>query len=512
MVSLELETRQMPPGSRPGKTPRFTRLLLALLFAASAIVGHAQAQRTVFAHYMLTNQDYLAEDGANQEAKIAAYSKEIRQAQALGIDGFALNAGGWLREPHYIRYAAEMFEAAVRLHSGFRLMFSADFCCGNGAADAEDMMRRFAGNPRYAQVYFQQDGRFVLTTFAGDKLGADAWRRIREDLLTGAHPSTAAEPGVLPELSAPPANAPLPVFLVPAFFWGGELPQKNAIQQGFDQWRSVIDGSFFWGIAGVPGSGDALDQLPGSEAYASVVHGGGKLYMAPICLQFWGSNANRYYEYSGGEGMRRMWMDAMEVTHPQWVEIITWNDFVEGSYISPIDDPNRYGAAADVGAAGVPPGTLGHFHSHAGAAALTRFYIEWYKTGREPAIRQDAVYWFYRTQSAGYDAGAPQVAHKYGPVADRVYVTANLTAPATLRVRIGEKTSSLELPAGSTDVSVPFAPGATPEFTLLRGRHTLLQGSGSDPIQAHPAYNNYYYSTGYLETGMAGSALSAIGK
>ncbi len=484
-------------------------LMVCLLLPCFGCARAAQAQRIVFAHYMLTNQDYLAEDGTNQEAKIAAYGREIRQAQALGIDGFALNAGGWLREPHYIRYAGEMFEAALRLHSGFKLMFSADFCCGNTAADAEDMMRRFAGNPRYRDVYFRQDGRFVLTTFAGDKLGVDGWRQIREDLLTGAHPSTAPEPSALPQVSAPPANAPLPIFLVPAFFWGGELPQRSAIQQGFDQWRSVIDGSFYWGIAGVPGSGDALDQIPSSDAYASVVHAGGKLYMAPVCLQFWGSNANRYYEYSGGEGLRRMWMDAMEVAHPQWVEIITWNDFVEGSYISPIDDPNRYGKAADVGAAGVPPGTLGHFHSHAGAAALMRFYIEWYKTGREPAIRQDAVYWFYRTQSASDDAGAPPVAHKYGPVADRIYVTANLLAPATLRVRIGSAATSVELPAGSTDVSVPFVPGGTPEFTLLRGRQVLLQGSGRDAIQAHPAYNDYYDSTGSLETGDARPELSA---
>ena len=67
--------------------------------------------------------------------------------------------------------------------------------------------------------------------------------------------------------------------------------------------------------------------------------------MAPICLQFWGANANRYYEYSGAAGMRALWMDAIHVTHPEWVEIITWNDFIEGTYVSPIDDPNKYPGA-----------------------------------------------------------------------------------------------------------------------------------------------------------------------
>jgi hypothetical protein len=76
------------------------------------------------------------------------------------------------------------------------------------------------------------------------------------------------------------ATASLRILLVSAFFWGGELPTQASIQQGFNQWSSTIDGSFYWGIAGVPGSGGSLDQLPSSESYASVVHGGEALYGA----------------------------------------------------------------------------------------------------------------------------------------------------------------------------------------------------------------------------------------
>jgi hypothetical protein len=39
--------------------------------------------------------------------------------------------------------------------------------------------------------------------------------------------------------------------------------------------------ALYWGITGVPGTGGPLDQLKSSEAYASVLHGTGKLYMAP---------------------------------------------------------------------------------------------------------------------------------------------------------------------------------------------------------------------------------------
>ena len=92
--------------------------LILCVFLLAAF--RASAQRLVFAHYMLTNQDYQADSDPTQELKIAAYEREIRQAQAVGIDGFAFNAGGWLRQPYYIRYAAQMFEAAVRLHSGIQ--------------------------------------------------------------------------------------------------------------------------------------------------------------------------------------------------------------------------------------------------------------------------------------------------------------------------------------------------------------------------------------------------------
>ena len=482
-------------------------LLLATLCAGLPL----QAQKIVLAHYLLTNQDYQNDSDPTQELKIAAYQREIRQAQAAGIDGFALNVGGWLNQTYYIRYSAQMFEAAARLNSGFKLVFSADMCCGNGVNDVEDMMRRFANDPRYAAVYLKHNGAFVLTTFSGDALGTAAWQQIRSDLANGTNPSTTPEPTALAEVSGAPSSAGMPIFLVPAFFWGGELPTQPSIQAGFNQWNSIIDGSFYWGIAGVPGSGGSLDQIPSSEAFASVVHGGGKLYMAPVDLQFWGANANRYYEYSGFQGLRRMWMDAINVTHPDWVEIITWNDFIEGGYVSPIDDPNKYPFANFLNTTGVPTSTLGYFHSHYAATDLLPFFIQWYKTGVQPAINTDAIYFAYRTQPAAFNAGTPSVANKYGPVADSIYITSNLTAAAILKVTTGGQTATLSLPAGSSDTQTPFLPGNPPAFELDRNGATVLSGSGTDPILATPQYNNFYYSTGDLTgNGIGGGTGPAV--
>ncbi len=486
-------------------------IMLIIGCGLPSVAGASQTHRMVFAHYMLTNQDYQGNTDPTQEAKIAAYTREIQQAQAAGIDGFALNAGGWLRQTYYIRYAAQMFEAAVRLKSGFRLMFSADMCCGNSINDIEDMLRRFANNPRYSQVYFRYDGKVVLTTLSGDKLGTPFWQQLKADLASGGNPSTATVPAALAEAGKAPGNSPLQLFLVPGFFWGGEVPDLASIQHGLAAWNSTIDGSFYWGIAGVPGSGGRLDQIPSSEHYASVMHGGKKIYMAPVCLQFWGANANRYYEYDGASGMRKMWMDAINRSHPDWVEIITWNDFIEGSYVSPIDDPNKYPAANFLNTTGVPASTVGYFHSHNGATALLPYFIQWYKTGVQPAIVNDSIYWFYRTQSSNSRAQRPAVSASgiYGPMKDMIYVTANLTAPATLIVKSGAKLSTFSLPTGSTDVSAPFMIGTTPSFELDRsGTAVIPSKTGADMIAATPRFNDEYYSTGFATGPARMSAIS----
>lgn len=86
--------------------------------------------------------------------------------------------------------------------------------------------------------------------------------------------------------------------------------------------------------------------------------------------------------------------------------------------------------------------------------------------------------------------------NKYGPVADVIYITANLTEPATLKVDAGGQSRLISLPEGSTDTETPFLPGNPPTFELQRNGLVVSQGSGTDPIQATPTYNDYYYSTG----------------
>jgi hypothetical protein len=93
-------------------------------------------------------------------------------------------------------------------------------------------------------------------------------------------------------------------------------------------------------------------------------------------------------------------------------------------------------------------------------------------------------------------AAIPPVKNTYGPVADAIYITATLTAPAVLRIQSGGRITELHVQAGSHDVSAPFSVGSAPTFTLTRSGAVVLKASGTDDITASPSFNNFYYSTG----------------
>jgi glucan endo-1,3-alpha-glucosidase len=81
----------MDPPNRFRRAPRLC-LLTTFALMLSCVISPAQAQRMVFAHYMVTNQDHQGDTDPTGEAKIAAYEREIQRAQAVGIDGFFAEA------------------------------------------------------------------------------------------------------------------------------------------------------------------------------------------------------------------------------------------------------------------------------------------------------------------------------------------------------------------------------------------------------------------------------------
>lgn len=78
------------------------------------------------------------------------------------------------------------------------------------------------------------------------------------------------------------------------------------------------------------------------------------------------------------------------------IEITTWNDFGESSYISPIKGD-------------MPPTTRNWVDGmdHTGWLKLTKYYAQWFKTGSAPALTQDSIVMWARPQSVKATVGDP---------------------------------------------------------------------------------------------------------
>ena len=386
-------------------------LLLLAAGLASAATGSEPAphkRHYVFTHYMVCF--------AAQGERVDDYQREIRQAQAAGIDGFALNCGAWHDEPHYPRRTKAIYQAAQELGTGFKLFFSVDFAGPNRHPPGEfesyvlDMVKTYGRHPSQLRI----DGRTVVSTFAGEQ-GID-WKK---------------------DILAPLKAAGYDVFLVPFFYPRPrvtELPDEATVRQHYRKWAEVVDGMF--------------------------------------CF--------------GGAGTELQWKSIIE-QKPEWVEIVTWNDFSE-SYVCPVASSARSDDRS-------VPAWLRSRSSHAGYLELSRYYIEWFKTGRQPPLK-DALFWFYRVHPKDTVAEKDRpVKALHGDVQDVLYVTAMTTAPAELRVTSGGTTSVRPLGAGIRHLRIPFSCGGQ-RFALYRDGRDILSKEG-EPIADHIQHYDFFPTSGF---------------
>ena len=435
--------------------PLLAAWLLALLPLLQTTVVAAPAdgpislpEKKVFAHYMVCCPT------AGGSAALDDYKREIEEAQKRGIDGFALNCGGWKkREPHYHARTLLMYEAAKQLGTDFQLFVSLD---GEALTELQDVVRTLKDHPNQ----FRHDGRPVLSTFGGQS-GDDHVEGRR--LIRAAH-----DEGTL---------------FVPFYYPNPnmtELPTEAHVAQLVRDFPEV-DGYFFFG-----GAGPAEQIARCNAIHAAAWRGLGKVFMAGITPYYRGSRGNfRCFETRGFEGMAQEWEGAIR-SDATWVELVTWNDWGESTYLAPF---------------GQPSGTSlwgGHFGgkmlSHVAYLDASRYYIEWFKTGKPPAISKDELFYFYRLHPASLPItvnpadetgghGRPQGADA---LLDHLFVTVFLTAPAQLTLHSGDTSKVFDLPAGVHHVSMPFASGIQ-RFVLQRDGRPVFDKTGEHEISSTDA-------------------------
>ncbi|MGO8697760.1 MAG: endo-1,3-alpha-glucanase family glycosylhydrolase [Limisphaerales bacterium] len=425
-------------------------LFAALLFlqvAAPCARASGSTNHFVFAHYMVCYADY--------GDVLQGFMNDIQDAQAAGIDGFALNCGEWNGPDWYYQARVKMmYQAAEQLGTGFKLFFSVDESNTN---DIVAMLSSQADEPN--SFYYQ--GKMVVSTSGQNSVD---W------------------PG---SVFQPLADEGIDVFFVPYFLVQAGVPVSyNSVSNLLAQ-DSYLDGLYYFA------AGLVSVITNRNMSYGQACKGAGKLFMGGYSPSYWGcaqpTAGRQYFETQGGEGTIAEWMWII-TNQPDWVEISTWNDFNESTYSLAVTNPVQYESEL------LTPCR----YSHDGYLELSKHYISWYKTAQEPPITNDALFYFYRTHSTNLVAlntnEIPVTAFN-GDVQDVIYNTLFLTAPAQLTIASGTNLFTNALAAGLQQLRTPFSPG--PQiFTLTRNGTTVLTVQGP-PVLSQIQVYDYFPASGY---------------
>ncbi len=357
--------------------------------------------RQVFAHYMVCFH-----------SSVEFYRQEIELAQRHGIDGFALNCGSWLQvdkttgattDGPYVKAAERMYQAARELDSGFKLFFSADVNnLGNLPLNIGNMVARFAAHTNQFRV--------------GDKVVLSAW---------AGRPATYVE--AIRTLNTNGYKVCFVPFLYSPKYAMAWSPETVA--------RFFTDQPHMDGLFNFTADGTTEEMIIQNAVGCRVAHQMGKLFMAGACPAM---NSPNLRDFRGPEGYGAMW-EGLIRDGADWVELVTWNDYVEDTNLMPFH---------------WPAGAKREYQDRDEAFLdVTAYYSAWFKAGRPPAITQDKLYVTYRNRSlwqrqawsAKDDAWVDLTACKFpfdqihDDVGDFVYATTFLTAPAELTVQLGRK-------------------------------------------------------------------------
>ncbi len=448
----------------------------------------------VFAHYMVCNRSY--------GGSVAGYERDIRDAQGMGLDGFALNCGGW-GGANYKFDTGNIFQAAANIYAEdpsrprFLLFFSADMS-GLQYAEIVEMMTAYAAHPNYyrkpvANSTGGVDLRPYLSTWGGE--GGD---------YNG--PTTASVKFRWNSLVLSPLKAlGINCFFVPRFFIGYTQADIDTLLTGF------TDGSFILrGYTNLPDAGGAT-TIADWEAQIARVKAAGMYTMSSVSPQYWGSIqtsfGRAYFEYQGGLGRHLQWMSIINVQQPDDVELFTWNDFTEFTYWSPIDDVDKYWPYLQIN------GT-GFFKQRHSLKAETPFYIQWFKTGVMPAISDDTLIADHRIMPNATNLADPEgivYSGKVGPATnapdalDEVFVTTLFAAAATLVYKDGNgATHTTPVDGGVQHTAFPFVPGTHSVAAERNGMTFLTLNLEPVVTTVTPPMYNFCYSSRAATASYAG--------
>jgi len=362
---------------------------------------------------------------------------DVLRAQEMGADGFGVG----IQEPGAgatFAISEGVCYAAASVAPSFRVFPEPD----GGVLRAEspaviaDAVARYNTCPA---AFRRANGHPWIVPFAPENESVAYWRDVEQRLEAAGEETDF-----------------IPVLLDPGRFASSFAP--------------ISVGMSFWGFR----DPDLMNGLAGRSIIDTVRYAA-PLWMQPVTPQDFRPKDSVFWEARNTEAFRDAWMVAIR-GHAQFVHLITWNDYSEGTEVAPSS------------------GTQYLFYD------LSAYYIAWFKTGHAPRILRDAIYYSHRTQV--FDPDHPPLPtdrpfRRLGdtPTANDIEMVAMLTAPATLEIEIGGVSHRMKAPSGLAEFRVAAAAGR-PRFRVIRAGRVAVDKISDWEIEKNPSAASALYCGG----------------
>jgi hypothetical protein len=385
---------------------------------------------------------------------------DIRRAMRAGIDGFAIDAwaGG--------DAAKATFDALIKVARDKDYPFEVTICLdpgiqGNGdlARAIQYIVQKHGDNPKLAR----RNGKPLIFGYMSSFIGFSHGAYVLKDRPDYAR----TDPKGLPNLPALRQTEE-----------GWQLMADGLLQMqkqaGCDLFFQYCMGSFFHGVpngtwtqddlvraAGFMGKrfgavGEFLGGGPTHDRMAAAVKAAGAEWSEPMFFQYenigWGGNRIS----RGFNTLRDRWQHARD-NGSTLIQFVTWNDYTENTCLAPAYD-TRY-AILD----------------------LNAWFVQWWKTGKEPVTDHDRVYVSYRKYPKG--AKLFPFKPKQPDAGGMLEVLTILPQPAT--IRLPGREAGYEAPAGMFWRQFELKPGPVVAEVVRDGRVNVRLES-PEPITDKP--------------------------
>ncbi|KAG8953476.1 hypothetical protein FRC04_002318 [Tulasnella sp. 424] len=378
---------------------------------------------------------------------------EIKMASAQGIDGFALNFGYDYWQSSQMQSA---YDAATASGTGFKMFFSLDMSVLR--CDDDDTIRSYINKFKDHPAQLKDaSGNMWITTFDGGNCKTDAqWNNVLRTNGVG-------------------------IKFVPGFFNDETYIKMKELYPS-------INGDFWWGPAW-PKYNNVIDW---SEDNYRIERGGltkpPDVYMSSVSPAF-------YVHYDGRNRVlrsddhlyARRWEDL--VSHRNVVDalqIVTWNDYGESTYIGPIrkDMPS--------GTTWVPG------FDHTPFLQMTGYYVSAFKTGQYPTITSDKIFFWGRPHSKYATATNDGIGRpvNWDWTDDLLWIVLFSTGSGSLKVTMGSSSSTFSVTAGVNKFTLPLAQASSVTAVLTRNGDQVFnfQSNAVTYTSGNPSTYNWNYA------------------